>query len=140
MKPVLQTKFDAEGNCATACWASLLGVPIDYIPDLNVQQQFSAEAKFAARLGLAIYSVADVGSGSWDCPGDPQSDVVYMASGPGARGVSHRVLMRDGVMVHDPHVDQTGLEKVERLILVLGDVRDARRTLVAHGGVALEAP
>lgn len=136
MNGVAQTKFGAEGNCVAACWASLLGVPIERIPDLCVEQQFRAESEFAASLGLALYSVGDVGSGSWDCPGDPRSEAVYMAAGVAARGISHRVLMRDGVLAWDPHPDQSGLDRTDRVILVLGDVVEARRRLVARDATA----
>lgn len=34
MKPILQTKFDKEGNCLAACIASILEIDINEIPDL----------------------------------------------------------------------------------------------------------
>jgi len=38
--------------------------------------------------------------------------VIYTASGPSARGVSHIVVYQDGKMIHDPHPSNEGLVKV----------------------------
>lgn len=49
--------------------------------------------------------------GPWDRP--PKLLGYYLASGLTERGTKHMVVMRDGVLAHDPHPSRSGLVEIQ---------------------------
>jgi len=43
----------------------------------------------------------------------------YLATGLSSRGVMHMVVMKNGILAHDPHPSQEGLKKTKRVYLFL---------------------
>lgn len=143
MIPVTQTSFydpDAppekqRGNCLTAVVASLLELPIEAVPNfvqdhvdrLGESEDVSSEwhwwtrlHRFIAEHGRRMHYLRDVESPD-PVPADtatfpdPEPGEFYTVSGVSPRDprIHHIVIYRDGVMVHDPHPDRTGLAKVD---------------------------
>ncbi len=125
MRPVDQTKFGyPEGNCLMACVASILEVGLDALPDLFEMCCTSQEKDGTVhwddgdwwsmlRGGVAVHGWDAVYRG--DHPENAPSGYA-IAGGPGGRALDERgqdrghcVVYLDGVMVHDPHPDKTGL-------------------------------
>lgn len=114
LRAVDQTKFGTDGNCMSACFASILGVPIEEVPDpaelhksgknwLRVLNQWLAKFDLAymeVRVDAIDYFF-------------PQG--YHLIGGQSHRGTEggHSVVGFAGKMVHDPHPDKSGLTKVE---------------------------
>lgn len=116
MTPVDQTTFGdgrngtEPGDCFRACVASVLDVPIGEVPNFVAEAAwFRALLDWLAPRGLWFVSMP-----ATPAPWIPDG-VHYIASGPAPRGVSHAVVMSDGLLVHDPHPSRDGLLSVERL-------------------------
>lgn len=90
MKPVMQTKFGEEGNCWTACLASILELDIAYVPDfVNIYQDsemrwFYEAQKWLRKMDLMIlragYKYYHKGVWNINLIGVPLS-VLFIASG-----------------------------------------------------------
>jgi hypothetical protein len=124
--PVTQTRFyepDAppdkqRGNCLTAVVASLLHLPIEAVPNFAQDDVDSNGERnwwysmwtFVHEQDAHIVLLRDEHQpdSAWPLPepGEP-----YTVSGVSPRDprIHHIVIYRDGVMVHDPHPDRTGL-------------------------------
>lgn len=119
MTPVDQTSFfdraaGTHGNCVQAAVATLLDLPLDHVPDLIGGATTGADQDRRLRRWLRGRGLEMVRlGGHWIL------DAFYLASGPSARGVHHMVVMRDGLVAHDPHPSRTGLERVEQCYLVV---------------------
>ena len=106
MRPVDQTKFGPEeGNCFTACVASILELTIEEVTFTGAaptwREDFDAWC-FSRKLQVC-------GRG----PGKPPTGYA-IACGPSPRFSScgHAVVVLDGELVHDPHPDRTGIPEV----------------------------
>lgn len=138
MTPVDQTRFyepDAppdkqRGNCLTAVVASLMDLPIDAVPNF-VQDHVDHDAdnddewnwwtrlqRFIRDHGHEMHYLRPISAP--DCPAesvfrDPEPGEFYAVTGVSPRDprIRHIVIYRDGVMVHDPHPDRTGLTEVQ---------------------------
>ena len=102
MTPVNQSKlYHPEGihngNCYAASLASLLDLPLWMVPPF--EDMFG---RFWAK-----HLVRTEGH-EWQ--GLPD---FYIANGPSARGVYHSVIYHRGELVHDPHWQNSGIERVE---------------------------
>lgn len=101
------------GNCVRASWASLLGVPIEVVPDfdpghLGDMDQLEAERAWVRGLGFDLVVV----SAKEEKPHVP-SDVVHLMSGLSPRGpFGHRCVGRGGELVWDPHPSHHGLQEL----------------------------
>lgn len=125
MTPVHQDRFydpDAppeqqRGNCLTAVVASLLDLPLNEVPNF-VQDHVDHDAdnhrewdwwhrlvKFLHDHGWALHSAT--------LDANPGEHLWVSGKSPRADGIHHAVIYRDGVMVHDPHPDGTGILTVE---------------------------
>lgn len=124
MKPVMQTRGydpaapagEQRGNCWTACIASLLGLPIEDVPDFVQIEVDGGEDwwghtwRFLNGRGylLTIVDLTDPGDGPYiQCGLSPRS--------PAADGkaVYHAVIHEGGRLVHDPHPDGLGVVSIE---------------------------
>ena len=102
MKPVDQTTYGLNnGNCFSACIASILEIPLEEVP-LFLGAHWPGFAPWLAERGLAasIY----------------RSEVYVprgysIAGGQSLRfaGRNHACVARDGAVVHDPHFSRDGL-------------------------------
>ncbi len=105
MTPVFQTRTGPEvGNCHQAAVASILGLPLDRIPDFGQQQDpEGAYAGFLRSLGFLVLKASP--KARFDC--------YYLAFGPSiVTGNPHVVVYRAGKLVHDPHPGRDGLSNV----------------------------
>lgn len=117
MIAVMQTKFGpVEGNCFSACIASILEIPLDDIPaDLITRTHwFRAINEWLRDSGRPWRMVC---SREW-LGASLQLDGVYsIAAGCSTRGILHAVVQLGEEMVHDPHPDGTGIASVESRFL-----------------------
>lgn len=120
MKPVNQTKLhnppESIGNCLEAVYASLLECSIDDIPIYHQSDYFEKYQRFffekknwllvdvSVRLGL----VPNKSAGYHEMYGKSPRGDCY-----------HAVVAFEGIMVHDPHPDKTGLKTVEGYIIFI---------------------
>ncbi len=97
MTPVLQTKFGLDGNCLSACVASVFDLPIQAVPEFSKQGWLLDLDRWFRLCGLRVYSLsagrAELG----------------IAIGPSPRGLRHAAVWQAGQVLHDPHPDSTGL-------------------------------
>jgi hypothetical protein len=120
MIPVKQTKFGDEGNCFAACIASLLECDINCVPFLAKDEDWD---EYATRLNSFLKENHQIIL-SWDeyIP-DNYSDFVnldlkdsfYIVSGKAARGFEHAVIYKNGILKHDPHSDNSGIENINHI-------------------------
>ena len=136
MRPVDQSKFGyPEGNCLMACVASILEVELCDLPDLFLRCcRTTDEGLTWSDRGEHWLDVLQEGvkvhgwEASWrDAKPEETPPAGYaIAGGPtgrtfdeDGRDVGHCVVCLDGVMVHDPHPERTGLRgKTEDWILL----------------------
>jgi hypothetical protein len=114
MHKVDQTRFYAagvsRGNCQQAAVASILGLPLEEVPNFAEAESFWSS--FHAFLKERGYIVVEL-------PGNRVPECYYLAYGPAARGARHACIYRAGKLVHDPHPDRTGLINVEQINLIV---------------------
>ena len=111
MKPVLQTRFGAEGNCTQACIASILEISIEGIPHVTAEEDRNGwiilERWLEREHALALVhfpkgfmrGVQPIG--------------FHLIGGTSPRGLPHAVVGYEGRIVHDPHPDGGGLVEIE---------------------------
>ena len=108
MTPVSQTRTGPQvGNCHEAAVASILGLPLDEVPDFGQQPDPEATyVKFVRGLGFIVLKPpVEIGQ---------QLDCYYLAFGPSiVSGNPHVVVYRAGKLVHDPHPGRNGLSAVK---------------------------
>lgn len=98
------------GNCVKSSWASLLGIPLDDVPDFDPghigdANQLEEERKWIRGLGYDVVVVSAKG----DLPNVPP-DVCHLMSGLSPRGpFGHRCVGRGGKLIWDPHPSHKGL-------------------------------
>lgn len=115
MKPVMQTKPGADGNCFHACMASLFELSIDEVPDWPDGEDWIVGVRTWLRernlgiLALELGPDSDIGAfEGW-----------FIVSGPThGRGIEHATIWRDGQLAHDPHPSQPGLARPEWVFML----------------------
>lgn len=115
MKPVHQTVFGkSSGNCLQAAVASILELPLDYVPNFNDPDRwFDLLAAFLADFDLCPLLVKY----------DPDLSLpggYIILTGKSPRGdYLHATVALDGEVVHDPHPDDSGIEtRVDMIVFV----------------------
>ena len=99
MRPVDQTRFGENGNCTTACIASLLEMPIDAVPEFG---EDSDNAKLNAWLRpFGLYAVTL--SGPQEANGVPWYPTGYHMLGGQTIDGPHHVIAFGSAIVHDPN-------------------------------------
>lgn len=121
MIPVTQTKTGDRGNCLSACVASLLEIPIEWVPDFTrelsgpVTPQPVKLNAWLATVGLeAVYCTTDVMHPAHACP-----DGYYILTGWSPRGRPHVVVGLGKSIAHDPHPSRAGLVSIDGCILLV---------------------
>lgn len=112
-RPVMQTKFGGGlGNCMIACLASMLGVPLEEVPDIpptDPTRPFKLDAWLKREWGLRLAHLH----------GDPVLlGIAAIRGGPGPRGFSHACIYVDETLLHDPHPEGGGLLSMESYYLI----------------------
>lgn len=144
MTPVTQTKVVVKnsageivvnGNCYAAAIASMLDLPIDQVPNVEVFFPWSEQDDHWNKImnqwlelkGYKIGPAPEYGVFHDDqhyAEGTAAAlyNDIYLASGPSARGVNHICIYQAGNLVWDPHPTREGLtevkwlEKIEKII------------------------
>lgn len=121
MKPVMQTVFgEGKGNCFAACLASILELPIEAVPNFMAEHRsdwFGALNRWLAGTGLrCVYVKAAHLDDAKIAPF--ASDVPLIVGGKSPRGLSHAVIWHDGEIVHDPHPEGGGIDRIRRVYIL----------------------
>jgi len=113
VKPVKQTLFfdkDGIGNCFEACLASILELELSEVPmfhDKDWPVRFWAWLSSKGFVYRGTINPEGIGSYKDGIKG------YFIVAGESPRGShirgGHAVVYKDGVMVHDPHPDNTGI-------------------------------
>lgn len=113
MIPVQQTRTGSNGNCFEASIASLLGLPIEQVPDLGAYEDnglwMEKLNEWLAQKGLSYFESRIARNELDDFFID--KDFYHVLIGPTERSkrILHAVVGRKGKMVHDPHPDNIGV-------------------------------
>lgn len=104
MKPVDQNRFGAgEGNCFSACVASILELDLDDVPFFMGEPDWGeALLKWCASRGIIV-------DFSTQFPAPAGEFCIVGGRSPRLPEGGHAVIMRDGALIHDPHPDRTGI-------------------------------
>jgi hypothetical protein len=122
VKPVDQDKFGApEGNCWTACVASILEVSLDDLRDVEAAHAEQAQLYLEGvdwdwTPILKVLHGHAVTLGWW--PPETRLAGYTIACGPAPRGLDHACVALDGEVVHDPHPSRAGLREIELYTLI----------------------
>lgn len=105
-----QTIFgDKKGNCFATCIACMLKIPVSDVPNFCADRPSRWLTDCNEWLAHRRWTLFDFGPSVMEThPG-----LTVIAAGPGPRGPSHSVIMRDGKLLHDPHPQGNGLLSVE---------------------------
>ena len=110
--------FGANGNCFSACLASVFELPIEEVPNFftlaghDEATWWAAVRDWLRPRGFGIISLR------------PNTGTLVLfegwliVSGKSGRGLHHATVWRSGAMVHDPHPDGSGIESPEDLDLL----------------------
>lgn len=111
MKPVKQTRVGQDnGNCWTACIASILELPIEQVPDFIDEKDFyGSTVKWLGKRGLTLVQIDLQHSTYW--PFFWGDTVWTILSGQSPRGDWKHAIVGNGLKyVHDPHPDNKMLK------------------------------
>lgn len=111
------TEPGKDGNCTQAVLATILGLPLEEVPDFNnIHRDKPHSGWYWNHLRTFCLSKG------WHfqmLSGERTYPTLYLASGPSARGVEHFVVMKNGVLYHDPHPSRSGIEHVRNVYILL---------------------
>lgn len=119
MKPVMQTFFgDKEGNCFSACIASLLEVEIDELKiPAALPDWYEIAQEVLKKHGYTMLQVILENNKAPD-----GLDVYFIATGYTNRydgKVLHSVIYRGNILTHDPLPNGNGIKAIENAIFLL---------------------
>lgn len=109
MEKVYQTDFGPDGNCMSACLATLFGLPISAVPNFyrvaghEPEKWWDAISDWLKPRGYGLL-IATVSSEYLEL-----LDGALIVGGTSPRGVQHAVIYVDGALWHDPHPDGGGV-------------------------------
>jgi hypothetical protein len=113
VKPVDQTTFGSPGgNCLSACIASLLELPIDYVPYFGPPDRVGTGEEWMANIARwlvprGFYLIVLEYMPDAPVPG------LHIQGGMSERGLKHAVIAEGSRIVHDPHPSRAGLTRPE---------------------------
>ena len=112
--PVDQTKFGKpDGNCLSACIATVLGCPLESIPDFGDEPGWYS--KFESFIRSQGYELVHLdNSGAWAF----KPDGYHIGNGISPRGLMHSCVFEDGKIYWDPHPSRQGIESVRSWFLL----------------------
>lgn len=118
-----QTEFGEQGNCMAACFATILGVPIDELPDLHAlhadgKSWMNALNTYLVRHHDRLYVETQAIYTPFI---RPSTDDLHLINGGSPRGVEggHSVVGRGGSQYFDPHPSRDGLTSIETYGLLI---------------------
>lgn len=109
MEQVFQTDFGPDGNCMSACLATLFELPISAVPNFyhvaghDPEKWWNAISDWLRPHGYGLL-IATVTSEYL-----ARLDGALIVGGTSPRGVQHAVIYVDGKLWHDPHPDGGGV-------------------------------
>ncbi len=111
MKPVNQTTFTPpDGDCLSACIASILELPLDKVPNyIAYDNWFEKFDDFVAEHGYRLfwYKISEKYN---EILGFTAKDVYGILCGKSSSGDwDHCVVIKNGKVVHDPNPNSKGL-------------------------------
>ena len=119
MKPIMQTDFGSNGNCFSACLASLFELPIEAVPNFfevggnDAPLWWAAVRDWLRPHGFGVMSLSFPNPSLFE-----EFEGWFIVSGESIRGVQHATLWRNGKLVHDPHPSQCGIKTPEGIDLL----------------------
>jgi len=111
IKPVKQTRFGVDGNCLSACIASILGCPIELVDisaATDTQWQRSINRKLRD-LGFCLVTIPWCQSTRDVLSGIHIRHGMSERSAESTEWLTHAVIYCGNKMVHDPHPDNSGI-------------------------------
>lgn len=111
IKPVQQTRFGLDGNCVSACIASILGCPIELVDlsavlDANWQRTINAKLR---DLGFSLVTIPRTQSLLTVMSGIHIRHGLTKRSVESSELLTHAVIYCGSELVHDPHPDKSGI-------------------------------
>jgi len=104
------TSKEERGNCYAACIASILGLPLETVPNFCAggEAWFSETNKWLhENCGVVISTWREDPFGAYP---KEYGEAVYIASGKSPRGDwNHSVVWSRGSVLHDPHPSRAGI-------------------------------
>lgn len=123
MRPIDQTRFgDPDGNCLSACLASLLELPLDEVPHFTGEGWRHRLDEWLAARGQWVLAFAPPEPSSLDDAAawlDAAVRGYAIVSGRSPRGLLHATVWRGGELVHDPHPSRAGLLGVQDVLVLV---------------------
>ena len=118
MKKVYQTKFGKpEGNCFSACLASILEIDISIVPNF---QEPRGEWYKLYKKWLNQYNLDLVALNNWEGESKEFAPQVYaIVGGKSSRGLAHSVVYFGLEMIHDPHPEGGGVKDITEWIYIV---------------------
>lgn len=123
MIPIDQTIVGENGNCMSACLASILECDLSEVPNFIVgcNEHENPYIEFNRRINeylrpLGLVHIEIKATDNWFdyLKNEGVKDLYHLYYGPTIRGTFHAVVAKDGVIVHDPHPDKTSLDTDKR--------------------------
>ncbi|HEY1814877.1 MAG TPA: hypothetical protein VGG74_21165 [Kofleriaceae bacterium] len=121
MIPVDQTSFGPDGNCFSACVASILELPIDAVPPFHGDGWWARFVDWCA--GRDLYPIFIPRDHDTLQPGRAPGGFT-MVGGPCMRNGErsprlHECVALDGKIVHDPNPCRNGLIEIKDFIVLV---------------------
>lgn len=116
-KQIFQDKFGDDGNCMSACLASLLGFELSEVPNFFEMGRNDTEWWNALRNWLAKCNVGLINT-AMNKGQIARIKGYFIVGGISAREIPHVVLYKDGKPWFDPHPEQNGLSYIEGIDLI----------------------
>lgn len=138
-KAVKQNRLGAPyGNCLEACYATLLGVPLQAVPDPRTKAEDEDDAYDLLPERIPVlrkwlhdqFTLCAVGAEGDSPPGvllrTKDVPLFWIASGPSERGLQHACVYSNGALLFDPHPSNAGLLEVTHwtVLVPLGPLWD----------------
>lgn len=132
MKPIKQTKTEVgSGNCLAACYASILEVPIESIPDLQCGRTMNELHDILKSKGISITHLQPTEKVAWSKMFVGYGQICILC-GPSPRHpeahrprIHHAVVgITDGYgfrIIHDPHPTNEGIPEITSVTFLTCD-------------------
>ena len=121
-----------RGNCGSACWASILHLDINEVPNFHDAKDYiKAERKFLSKFGLDYVTISLYDGGKIP-------DVWHIMTGKSPRfNVRHAVVGFGGKIMHDPSPEGGGILE-ESFTHPDGEQDDGKISYIMPAGVERE--
>lgn len=124
MKPIKQTITElGKGNCLAACFASILEVDIDEIPDLKRGENFTGLQEYLAKKNLTAIWLYIKDLSNYYIGYEPKY-CILIGKSPRNTQINHAVVAKPNgygyIIVHDPHPDGGNLAEDPSQVIYIG--------------------